>query len=93
MPSAKASELPGSQAGLASCFLLEGEGTSMRLQLRMAVEWQAEAGMGGSSGSHLQTFPQDEKYYPNIIPRGLYKTYIAPSLGGGQAPSLTHVCQ
>jgi hypothetical protein len=41
------------------------------LRLRMAVEWQAKAGVGVSSISHLQTLPLDEKYYPNVIPRGL----------------------
>lgn len=58
----------------------------MLLKLRVAVEWQAEAGVGGSSVSHLQTFPQDEKYYPNIIPRGLCKAYIATLFGRGTGP-------
>ena len=45
----------------------------MMLRLRMAAEWQAEAGVGGSLVSQLQTFTLHEKYYPNIIPRGLCK--------------------
>lgn len=84
-PSARASELPNCQAGLASC-LLEGEGEAPRvLELRMAVEWQAEAGVGGSSISHLQTFPLDEKYYPNVIPRG-GNCEASPPWNGGRSP-------
>lgn len=58
----------------------------MMLRLRMAVEWQAEAGVGGSLVSHLQTFPLDEKYYPNIIPKGLCKAYMATLPGRGTGP-------
>lgn len=56
------------------------------LKLRMAVEWQAKAGVGGSSISHLQTFPLDKKYYPDLIPRGLCKAYIATLPGMGAGP-------
>lgn len=60
------------------------------LRLRMAVEWQAKAGVGVSSIRYLQTLPLDEKHYPNVIPRGLQKADIA-SLPGMRAGALSRV--
>lgn len=60
------------------------------LRLRMAVEWQAKAGVGVSSISYLQTLPLDEKHYPNVIPRGLQKSGIA-SLPGMRAGPFSQV--
>lgn len=58
----------------------------MMLKLRMAVEWQSKAGVGGFSISYLQTFPLDEKYYPNVIPGGFCEAYIATFPGREAGP-------